>query len=126
MSRIRKPPPDLVDVTECRRGDYIACGVYDPRDDPRLQQDMEAELAADVEWFDHPTKGRIRLRDELVHPPGPIRFPLEQPDGYANEGGDGPATIIGHHSDLHEALDALPSEWDDLPQPFYDRRADRP
>ena len=37
-----------------------------PRHDPRLEQDMDAILEADVEYFDHPTLGRIRIRDHLV------------------------------------------------------------
>lgn len=39
-----------------------------PRHDPRLEQDMDAMLEADVEYFDHPTMGRVRLRDVLVWP----------------------------------------------------------
>jgi hypothetical protein len=122
MSRIRKPPPELVNVTDCRVRDYLACGTYDPRDDPRLQQDMEAELAADVEFFDHPTLGRIRLRDTLVHPPGPIHL-----DDLAAPVPDEPSgRVFGDDIDLDEALDAL-ADCDDFAerQPFYDRRTDR-
>jgi hypothetical protein len=36
----------------------------------RLEQDMDAELEAEVEYFDHPALGRIRLVDVLVcNPP---------------------------------------------------------
>lgn len=79
-----------------RAGRPLGCGSpYDPTRDVRLAQDMEAELAADVELYDHPTKGRIRLVDELVHPAGSLPYTaaeLEQ---------------AGAHGDLPDLV-----EWD--------------
>lgn len=64
----------------------MGCGpVYDPSKDQRLTQDMETELAADVEFFKHPTKGRVRLRGELVHPPGSL--PTRASSAPDDEGG---------------------------------------